>query len=435
VTTRRSQTTGATPLASEARQLRADMHRSVGQPLDEALRSEMESRSWSAPGPQRDYRNPGSGYRGLELHADATAGAAYAPDARANGHENPGVDFSRVRLHADAHARSALRSLGAQAFTVGEHVYADPAMLAAPRAARDNLLTHELAHVVQQRQIGRAFIQPKLIATGTDADVQRFFALAQAAMGEQLQRDPVTNEITAVASLPNPATSPVFAAAMHRIMDNPTQNAEANFGTGQAGVAVGAFPIPSDLTGPTQQLIDMDDDWVVDLRDAVAVYRDYSGNLRMDQSYQMTTGEGAALGGVPELARINAITTATAATTLPIIAQKSVRPRRISPPRRSYLSLGNVASSLSGSTGTLRCCQQGALAELHRRARSMERAPSFASAPYNGEPDIACLEAGHRLWHLAEPVLRSQCRSSAWLTGRVAERQLTLTLGEAAQSE
>jgi hypothetical protein len=30
----------------------------------------------------------------------------------------------------------------------------------------------------------------------------------------------------------------------------------------------------------------MDDDWVVDLRDAVAVYRDYSGKLRVDQSYQ-----------------------------------------------------------------------------------------------------------------------------------------------------
>ena len=40
----------------------------------------------------------------------------------------------------------------------------------------------------------------------------------------------------------------------------------------------------------------MDDDWVVDLRDAVAVYRDYSGKLRVDQSYQMTTGEGAGWG-------------------------------------------------------------------------------------------------------------------------------------------
>jgi len=37
---------------------------------------------------------------------------------------------------------------------------------------------------------------------------------------------------------------------------------------------------------------------VVDLHDAVAVYRDYNGKLRVDQSYQMTTGEGAAWGGL-----------------------------------------------------------------------------------------------------------------------------------------
>jgi uncharacterized membrane protein len=42
----------------------------------------------------------------------------------------------------------------------------------------------------------------------------------------------------------------------------------------------------------------MDDDWVVDLRDAVAVYRDNNGKLRVDQSYQMTTGEGAAWGAL-----------------------------------------------------------------------------------------------------------------------------------------
>ena len=38
--------------------------------------------------------------------------------------------------------------------------------------------------------------------------------------------------------------------------------------------------------------------WIVDLRDAVAVYRDSNGKLRVDQSYQMTTGEGAAWGGL-----------------------------------------------------------------------------------------------------------------------------------------
>jgi uncharacterized membrane protein len=45
-------------------------------------------------------------------------------------------------------------------------------------------------------------------------------------------------------------------------------------------------------------LQEMNDSWVVDLHDAVAVYRDYSGKLRVDQSYQMTTGQGAAWGGL-----------------------------------------------------------------------------------------------------------------------------------------
>ena len=46
------------------------------------------------------------------------------------------------------------------------------------------------------------------------------------------------------------------------------------------------------------QLQAMNDDWVMDLHDAVAVYRDYKGKLRVDQSYQMTTGEGAGWGGL-----------------------------------------------------------------------------------------------------------------------------------------
>jgi uncharacterized membrane protein len=40
----------------------------------------------------------------------------------------------------------------------------------------------------------------------------------------------------------------------------------------------------------------MDREWVVDLDDAVAVYRDHTAKLRVDQSYQLTTGEGAGWG-------------------------------------------------------------------------------------------------------------------------------------------
>jgi uncharacterized membrane protein len=46
------------------------------------------------------------------------------------------------------------------------------------------------------------------------------------------------------------------------------------------------------------QLQGMQEDWAVDLHDAVAVYRDYNGKLRVDQSFQMTTGEGAGWGGL-----------------------------------------------------------------------------------------------------------------------------------------
>jgi uncharacterized membrane protein len=46
------------------------------------------------------------------------------------------------------------------------------------------------------------------------------------------------------------------------------------------------------------ELVDMDFEWTIDLDDAVAVYRDYNGKLRIDASYQMTAGEGAALGGI-----------------------------------------------------------------------------------------------------------------------------------------
>lgn len=46
------------------------------------------------------------------------------------------------------------------------------------------------------------------------------------------------------------------------------------------------------------QLSELSDEWVIDLRDAVAVYRDYSSKLRIDQTYQMTTSESAGWGAL-----------------------------------------------------------------------------------------------------------------------------------------
>jgi uncharacterized membrane protein len=46
------------------------------------------------------------------------------------------------------------------------------------------------------------------------------------------------------------------------------------------------------------KLIDMKDDWTVDLRDGVAAYRDHNGRLRIDQSYAIMPEEGAAWGAL-----------------------------------------------------------------------------------------------------------------------------------------
>jgi uncharacterized membrane protein len=46
------------------------------------------------------------------------------------------------------------------------------------------------------------------------------------------------------------------------------------------------------------QLRQMDEEWAVNLYDAVAVHRDHKGKLRIDQSYDPTTDEGAAWGGL-----------------------------------------------------------------------------------------------------------------------------------------
>ena len=40
----------------------------------------------------------------------------------------------------------------------------------------------------------------------------------------------------------------------------------------------------------------LDQAWALDLSDAVAIYRNHNGDLKVDQSYQMTAGEEAGLG-------------------------------------------------------------------------------------------------------------------------------------------
>jgi hypothetical protein len=61
-----------------------------------------------------------------------------------------GHDFSQVRIHTDAQAAKSAQAVNALAYTVGQHVAFGSGQYAPGTGAGNQLLAHELAHVVQQ---------------------------------------------------------------------------------------------------------------------------------------------------------------------------------------------------------------------------------------------------------------------------------------------
>lgn len=63
-----------------------------------------------------------------------------------------GHDFSRVRIHTDTPATESAQRLAARAYTVGEQIVFGAGQYAPSTAVGQQLLAHELTHVVQQQQ-------------------------------------------------------------------------------------------------------------------------------------------------------------------------------------------------------------------------------------------------------------------------------------------
>lgn len=83
-----------------------------------------------------------------------STGQPLDPATRAPYESRFGYDFSRVRVHTDAKAAESARAVNALAYTVGRDVVFGTGRYAPRTASGSKLLSHELAHVVQQN--GRA---------------------------------------------------------------------------------------------------------------------------------------------------------------------------------------------------------------------------------------------------------------------------------------
>ena len=74
-----------------------------------------------------------------------------------------GVDLGGVRLHADSKAAELSRSLGAEAFTVGNDVFFGEGRFAPGSSSGMGLLAHELTHVVQQGGSSMRRVDPNAV--------------------------------------------------------------------------------------------------------------------------------------------------------------------------------------------------------------------------------------------------------------------------------
>ena len=95
------------------------------------------------------------------------AGQPLEPGLRQDMERRFDRDFSGVRLHAGAAAAESAREVSARAYTVGSHIVFGAGAPSTASGAGRRLLAHELTHVVQQGQTGRALrraISPEDVA-------------------------------------------------------------------------------------------------------------------------------------------------------------------------------------------------------------------------------------------------------------------------------
>ena len=124
--------------------LEHDADRIAAQALDESRPSVARQTRLDSARHEPPIEAPSAVHAALRAH-----GQPLDPAARAAFEQRFGHDFSAVRIHADGTSAEAARSVGANAFTVGNDIVFGRGRYEPERQAGRRLLAHELAHVVQ----------------------------------------------------------------------------------------------------------------------------------------------------------------------------------------------------------------------------------------------------------------------------------------------
>jgi Domain of unknown function (DUF4157) len=95
-----------------------------------------------------------------------------------------GGDFGRVRVHSDAKAAESARAVSALAYTVGHNIVFGENRYAPTTHAGRELLAHELAHTIQQRNASSVLSSPEQDGiAGWNFGIERDYGCAQRRCG------------------------------------------------------------------------------------------------------------------------------------------------------------------------------------------------------------------------------------------------------------
>jgi hypothetical protein len=160
----------------------------------------------------------------------STPGSALDPQTRAFFEARFARDLGGVRVHDDATADASARSIGARAYTVGEHVAFKHGEYAPSTNAGRRLLAHELAHVVQQSRGAPQRVQRDLddpaLAQQFQAELSQL--AAQARQDRDLSLRAYAHRAILLMSRPHPAfaSQSVLDAFIDRCMNEAATESE-----------------------------------------------------------------------------------------------------------------------------------------------------------------------------------------------------------------
>ena len=121
-----------------------------------------------------------------------------------------GSDFSQVRVHTDAKAAKSARAVNALAYTVGRDVVFGAGQYEPNRAEGARLLAHELAHVVQQGRLGTR--SGPIVQRYSHQDCEESDLRAHIWPADRIARQMVEKAIRVLSASPvDPAVTPLLS--------------------------------------------------------------------------------------------------------------------------------------------------------------------------------------------------------------------------------